>query len=151
MQGTTIALVRYIEGHSILGNQTISVSLIGFATNLTVYRSGGNTPLFSIPWGNFQSVSYGVTYKRGLASVRSTLMSILPVLELTNASSAFHDGFTIDFWEEEIERNQHVFFAAASERKARNIVQEIYRHRDNYQRQSRAASRPERREPPASA
>jgi hypothetical protein len=149
MQGITIAHVRYMEGHSVLGDRTISVSLVAYATNLTIFQTGSNAPLLSIPWGNFQSTGYTVRYKRGVASVGSTIMSTLPILQLFNAASAFQTGFSLDFWEEEIQRNQSLFFGTGSEGQARRISQEIMRHRDNYQRQARAASRPERREPPA--
>lgn len=141
MDGESIALVRYMEGHSDLGEQTLRVELTGHPSNLTVRRMSGSA-LFSIPWGNFGGAQEGSVYKNGLAIAGALAMRSIPLLNLTNAASSFYDGVWVSYWDEEIERNQRVFFEAGSERKARRIVLKIYQYRDQYHRTLGKASKP---------
>ena len=146
MNGVLIDTVKYMEGHSDLGDDTYDVKLIAFPTNLTVVNIVDDRPLFSIPWGNLENIKYGLLEKTGLAYVGSFLAGMIPGVDLTNAASSFHRGIFILFSDEEIQRTQKVFVSTGTERKAKKTVKVITRYRDNYFRTLHRASGPTQRE-----
>ncbi len=146
MGGILIDTAKYMDGHSDYGERTINVRLIAFPTNITVVYATDNIPMFSVPWGSFNYVNEGFMEKRGAASVGSLLASTIPVLDMTKAASPYHAGIYLSFSDEEIQRNQKVFFSTGTERKARKVTREIMHHRDNYFRVMRKSSGPTQRE-----
>ena len=109
MPGELIAAVRYIEGYSTLGEQTLQVRLVAFSTNLTIFERDDNQPLFSIPWANLSNAQTGMTTKRGLSGGGALVLSTLPVFNLLGGADPYHSGIWISFWDEEIQRSQRVF------------------------------------------
>jgi hypothetical protein len=142
MDGKVIANVKYREGHSNLGKQALRVQLTWFPSNLTVTSLEGRA-LFSIPWENFENAYPGLRMKSGLDSVGAILLGAIPVLDLF--ANNFYDGFWLVYWDNDIQREQQVFFDAGSERKAEQVVSNIFICRDHYFRQTRKASGPQRR------
>ncbi|MCB9112231.1 MAG: hypothetical protein H6634_13390 [Anaerolineales bacterium] len=145
MNSVFVASVRYLEGHSYLGERTINVNLVAYPSNLSIFDAGDNQPLFSIPWANFSSAQTGYAEKRGLGSGGAFVLRTIPGLDLLGAADPFHDGVRVIFWDEEIQRTQNVFFATRSKRKARELMQVIYQYRDNYHRTLGKGSRPQQK------
>lgn len=145
MKSVLIASVRYLEGHSYLGERTINVNLVAYPSNLSIFDAADNQPLFSIPWANFSIAQTGYVEKRGLGSGGAFVLRIIPVLDLLGAADPFHDGIWVTFWDEEIQRTQNVFFATKSKRNARELMQTMYQYRDNYHRTLGKGSRPQRK------
>lgn len=146
MGGTHIEYVKYIDGYSDLGEQTIQVRIIAYPSNLSIFNRQDNTPLFSIPWGNFSNVQEDFLQKTGLASGGAFLLRSIPVIGVLKSADPYYVGFRIDFWDEEIQRRQEVFFSTGTEPKAKRVVREIMHHRDNYFRIMKRSSDPTRRE-----
>jgi hypothetical protein len=146
MNGVLIDTVKYMEGHSDLGDETYDVKLIAFPTNLTVVNIVDDRPLFSIPWGNLENIKYGLTEKTGMAYASSFLAGMIPGVHLTNAASYHHRGIFISFSDEEIQRTQKVFLSTRTEGMAKQIMKIIMRYRDNYFRTLHRASGPTQRE-----
>ena len=140
MEGTVIDTVKYMDGHWQLQNKSWVVKLIAYPSNLAVVRVIDNTPLFSIPWQIMDNVFDSVVSKEGLASfVSYAINQIFPV------TSQFYDVIFIEFFDEEIQREQRVTFATGSSRKAENLARKIMSMRDNYFRLLKQSSGPARR------
>jgi hypothetical protein len=145
MDGTIIDYVKYIEGYSRLGEQTIQVVLYALPTNLTVAHYPENKPLFSIPWDNLSNMQMGYVEKRGLESAGAFLFRTIPVVGSLRAFDSHYDGIWVTFWDADIERNQSVYFATRSDRHASQLIQRILTYRDSYYRQAKKVSSPQRR------
>jgi hypothetical protein len=144
MDGTIIDYVKYRDGHSRLGNQAISGQLIAIPSNLT-FRSSDGIGLFSVPWENLENAYQGVLRKTGLANAGSLLLGAIPVLDLF--ASSYYVGFWLVYWDNEIQREQQVFFDVGfgSERRGDQAVRKIFQCRDHYFRQKRNMSSPQQR------
>lgn len=132
MSENIIDYVKYIEGHSDLGEQTIDVVLFALPSNLTVAYMDGKKPLFSVPWSNLSNIQTGYVEKRGLAGVGAFALRAIPGLNLLRAGDAHYDGIWVVFWDEDVQRSQSVYFAARSDRHARQVIQKILQYRDQY-------------------
>lgn len=146
MTSVLIDHVKYIEGHSELGEQTIHVTLSALPSNLTIANLDDEKPLFSIPWGNLSGVNMGPVQKRGLDAGGAFVLRAIPGLNILRAGDAHYYGIWITFWDEEIQRSQSPYFAARSDRHARQLMQKIYQHRDTYYRTIGKESKPQRKE-----
>lgn len=146
MDGTPFDYAQYIEGHSLLGEQKILVALYVLPTNMTIANSLDTEPLFSIPWGNLSEMQIGFVEKRGLAGLGAFWLRAIPGLNILRAGDAHYDGIWITFWDEEIQRSQSVYFAARSDRHARELIQKILQYRDQYFRTVGKESGPKARE-----
>lgn len=148
MTSTTLSLVRYITGHSDMGDTIVAVTLVGYPTHLTVNQIIDPKPVFSVPWANFQAAQDGIFTKEGMASLGAFILRALPITNILGAADPYYTGVWMVWWDEEIQRKQRVFFDTSSERNARRLVQQIYQFRDSYQRTISAAAKPEQRVPP---
>lgn len=144
MDGTVIDYVKYRDGHADLGKQSLRVQIIAFPSNLTVNGLDGKA-IFSVPWENFEHAYTGVVYKEGLDLWGAALFRTIPGLDLLKGSSAFIDGFWLRYWDNDIQREQQIFFDTGSERKADQVVRKIVQCRDQYYRQKKNISGPQRR------
>ena len=144
MSGGFIGFAKYRDGHASIGPTVIRSRLVAYPTNLSVEDDAGK-PLFSIPWGNFVDAHPSILTKEGVASGASTLFSTIPILNLTNASTPYFIGFRIDYWDEEIQREQDVFFECGSDRKADDMVRKLFAYRDTFYRTLGNQGRPKTR------
>lgn len=142
MDGTVIDYVKYRDGHANLGKQSLRVQIVAFPSNLTVKGLDGKA-LFSVPWGNFENAHSAPVSKEGLASVGAVVLGSIPILEFF--ASSFIQGFWLRYWDNDIQRQQDIFFETGSERKADQVVRKIFQYRDQYHRQTRNVSGPQRR------
>jgi hypothetical protein len=145
MSGIEIGQFKYIDGHSSLGLQTIPVTLVAYPTNLTFYHRENESPLFSILWENFNGVSEGRTDKRGWAFTGSNIFKLIPIVDSTNHADPYYIGLWIKYWDEEIRRDQQVFFSTFSEENAEELSREIMFYRDSYFRSIGHHGKPQER------
>ena len=142
MDGTVIGKVKYRDGHSDLGLQAISGQIIALPSNLTFQNSEG-VGLISVPWENFSNAHQGVLHKEGLAGAGAMLMKSIPGLDIF--ASSYYVGLWLAYWDNDIRRNQDVFFDTVFEPTAEKMVRRIIQCRDQYYRQTKNASSPQRR------
>lgn len=145
MDGVLIDQVKYIDGHADLGRQNIRVKLVAFPTNLTIFDRESNDPLFSIPWGSFKSAWVSTLSKKGIDSVVSFVIDLVPGIGILSQAAPFYYGIYISFNDEELQRVQKVFFATGSDHKSDKVVRNIIQYRDNYYRSLNRSSGPRRR------
>lgn len=146
MKGSEIGQMKYIDGHSNLGLQTIPVTLVAYPSNLTIHNKDTNRPLFSILWENFENVWRDTIEKRGLAYTGSFFASLIPFVDNTNLAETYYIGMYISYWDEDIRRKQQVFFYTFSRDRAEEYCRLIMAYRDSYFHSAGRHSRPRDRD-----
>lgn len=145
MSGKEFGKAKYIDGHSDLGFQKIPVSFVAYPAYMTIFNDSNGSALFSVLWENFKYVDIDRLKKDGLDYTKSFFYSIIPLIDNSNLAETDYIGLTVMFWDEDIRRNQKVFFYTFSERKADDYKRTIIWYRDAYFREIGSNSRPEER------
>jgi hypothetical protein len=125
------AHVTYVAGDTRLGDRRINVGLEAHPLYLLVRARDNDEALMAIPWTNIQDVKICIVERSYMGKARADVFSLIPLLDLTRASSDTEFGMMIVYWDVQVLREQLPIFAIGDDVKRFNrLYQAIYHYRD---------------------
>jgi hypothetical protein len=145
MTGRAFARAKYFEGIPEIGKRRISIKLVADTASLTLLRQDNNRPLLSIPWPNIRDIKRTVADKNWIEREIALWVGMLPFMEKTGPGGYSFYGFWISFWDEEVQRDQKALIGVPTERRRDELINTLWRYRDQFHREIGGRSGPQRR------
>lgn len=134
MDGSKFAKTKYLEyytTHPRISDKSADVWLVESPNFLTLVRRSDGSVMEHIPWEHIREIGIASMRKSGLASLGTSLNWALGGFD-----TGYHDGVSVVYRDDEVERDLTVFFKTGSKRSSEKLIRVLWQKRDYWIRQS---------------